>query len=149
MLVLLLKDVNKIGKKDEVKNVSDGFANNFLFPKNLAVRATPEIVKKAEIKQKEEIEKKKIEKELTIKKSKEIEGKRFIIKAKAGEEGQLFEAISIKKIAEKINQNGFEVSEKQIIVKEPIKKIGEFKVLVKLNSDLESEINVVIDKEDK
>lgn len=149
MLVLLLKDVNKIGKKDEVKNVSDGYANNFLFPKNLAKRATPEIVKKAEAQKVIDDEKKKAEKELLTKKAKEIEGKRFIIKVKTGEEGQLFEAISAKKIAEKVTQNGFEVSEKQIIIKEPIKKIGDFKVSVKLTADLESTINVVIDKEDK
>ncbi|MDD4661712.1 MAG: 50S ribosomal protein L9 [Candidatus Pacebacteria bacterium] len=149
MLVLLLKDVNKIGKKDEVKNVSDGYANNFLFPKKLAKRATPEIVKKAEEQKVINDERKKLEKELLAKKAKEIEGKRFIIKAKAGEEGQLFEAISAKKIAEKVNQNGFEISEKQIIINEPIKKIGDFKVLVKLTADLESTIIVVIDKEDK
>ena len=87
--------------------------------------------------------------ESTKKQAKDIEGKRFIIKTNAGDEGQLFEGISAKKIAEKVSENGFEVEEKQIIIEEPIKKIGEFKIKVVFDKGLESFINVVIDKENK
>lgn len=149
MLVLLLQNVNKLGNKNEIKNVSDGYAKNFLFPKKLAIKATPELIKKAE-KQKVLEEKKQEEvQKLLIEQAKKIEGKRFIIKVKVGEEGQLFEAISAIKIAEKMNQNGFNIDQKQIILKEPIKKIGDHKVSVKFGANLQSTVTVVIDKEDK
>ena len=149
MLVILLENINKIGKKNELKNVSPGYAKNFLFPKKLAIVATPELIKKAE--EMKEIEKAALAKkeESTKKQAKDIEGKRFIIKTNAGDEGQLFEGISAKKIAEKVSENGFEIEEKQIIIEEPIKKIGEFKIKVVFDKGLESFINVVIDKENK
>lgn len=147
MLVLLIQNVNKLGNKNQIKDVNDGYAKNFLFPKKLAVKATPDLIKKAEVEKalEEKTENEKIEN--AKKQAKEMEGKRFIIKMNAGEEGQLFESVSSKKIAEKVKQNGFDVEEKQIVIKEPIKKIGEFKVGVKLNTGLESTIIVVIDKE--
>lgn len=149
MLVLLLQNVNKLGLKNEIKNVNDGYAKNFLFPKKLAIKATPELIKKAEIEKALEAKKEKENIELTKKLASNIEGKRFIIKAKAGEEGQLFQAISVEKIVEKINQNGFTIEQKQIFIEEPIKKIGEYKVKIKFETGSESIINVVIDKEDK
>ncbi|MDD4358439.1 MAG: 50S ribosomal protein L9 [Candidatus Pacebacteria bacterium] len=147
MLVLLLQNVSKLGNKNEIKNVNDGYAKNFLFPKKLAIKATPELMKKAEIEKAVEEKAKKEKADNAIKLAKEIEGKRFIIKANAGEEGQLFESISAKKIAEKVVQNGFDISEKQIIIKEPIKKLGDFKVNIKFDQGKEATINVVIDKE--
>lgn len=149
MLVILLQNVNKLGLKNEIKNVNDGYAKNFLFPKKLAIKATPELIKKAEIEKALEAKKEKENIELNKKLASNIEGKRFIIKAKAGEEGQLFQAISVEKIAEKINQNGFTIEQKQIFIEEPIKKIGEYKVKIKFETGSESIINVVIDKEDK
>lgn len=149
MLVILLQNVNKLGLKNEIKNVNDGYAKNFLFPKKLAIKATPELIKKAEIEKALEAKKEKENIELTKKLASNIEGKRFIIKAKAGEEGQLFQAISVEKIVEKINQNGFTIEQKQIFIEEPIKKIGEYKVKIKFETGSESIINVVIDKEDK
>lgn len=149
MLVLLLQNVSKLGLKNEIKNVNDGYAKNFLFPKKLAIKATPELIKKAEVEKALEENKQKRNIELTKKLANDIEGKRFIIKAKAGEEGQLFQAISVEKIAEKINQNGFAIEQKQIFIEEPIKKIGDHKVKIKFGTGLESTINVVIDKEDK
>ncbi len=149
MLVLLLQNVSKLGHKNEIKNVNDGYAKNFLFPRKLAIKATPELVKKAETEKTLEEEKQKQNAELIKKLAQDIEGKRFIIKVKAGEEGQLFEAISAQKIAEKMNQNGFIIDQKQITINEPIKKIGDHKVKVKFEAGLESTVIVVIDKEDK
>jgi len=147
MLILLLENIKNLGKKNEIKNVSDGYANNFLFIKKLAIKATPELIAKAKIAKALEDEKERKEKETIKQESKKINDKRFIIKVKTGNEGQLFEAVSIAKIAEKINQNGFAVDVKQIIIKEPIKKIGEYKVTIKFNSELESTVNIIIDKE--
>lgn len=147
MLVLLIENVKNLGKKNEIKNVSDGYANNFLFVKKLAIKATPELVQKAKAAETLEKERQKKEAENIKEQAKKINDKRFIIKVKAGEEGQLFEAVSAIKIAEKINQNGFSVDAKQIIINEPIKKVGEHKAIVKFNAELESTVNIIIDKE--
>ncbi|MFA7142058.1 MAG: 50S ribosomal protein L9 [Candidatus Paceibacterota bacterium] len=149
MLVILLENIDKLGNKGEVKNVKDGFARNFLFPRNLAVKATPELLKKAEEDKAKQEEKQKQKEKLALELAKKIEGKRFVIKAKAGDEGQLFSAISSSKIADKIKENGFEVDSKQLILKEAIKKIGDYKIEIKFKKDLKSTINVIIDKEGK
>ncbi len=149
MLVILLENIDKLGNKGEVKNVKDGFARNFLFPRNLAVKATPELLKKAEEDKAKQEEKQKQKEKLVLELAKKIEGKRFIIKAKAGDEGQLFSAISSSKIADKIKENGFEVDSKQLILKEAIKKIGDYKIEIEFKKDLKSTINVIIDKEGK
>jgi len=147
MLVLLLENVKNLGKKNEIKNVSDGYASNFLFVKKLAIKATPELIQKVKATQTLENERQKKEAENIKEQAKKINDKRFIIKVKAGDEGQLFEAVSAVKIAEKINQNGFSVDAKQIIISEPIKKVGEHKAIVKFNAELESRVNIIIDKE--
>ncbi|MCK9311805.1 MAG: 50S ribosomal protein L9 [Candidatus Pacebacteria bacterium] len=147
MLVLLLENIKNLGKKNEIKNVSDGYANNFLFVKKLAIKATPELIEKAKATKAIEDEKAKKEIEAIKEEAKKIKDKRFIIKVKTGNEGQLFEAVSATKIAEKINQNGFTIDVKQVIVAEPIKKIGEYKVIIRFNAELESTVNIIIDKE--
>lgn len=147
MKVVLLENVKKLGNKNDIKEVSTGYAKNFLFPQKLAVVATPQLIKQAEINTQREQEQKEKLKAEAQKIAKDIKDKRFVIKMKAGEEGQLFEAVSIKKISEKIKENGFEIDEKQIEIGEPIKKIGEFKVKLNFNKDLASFINVVIQEE--
>jgi large subunit ribosomal protein L9 len=63
---------------------------------------------------------------------------------KVGDEGQLFESINVQKIAEKLKESGFEIKKIQIDLKEPIKEVGEFPVKIKLDHNLEAEINVII-----
>ena len=95
MKVILLSDVDKVGKKFQVKNVSDGYANNFLFPKNLAKAATPEALKWLEIQQ--EITRKKAEDNLkeVEERASGIDGAEVVIPVKIGDEGQLFESTQI------------------------------------------------------
>lgn len=148
MKVVLLENIKKLGNKNEVKEVNAGYAKNFLFPKKLAAIATPQIIKQAELEAKKQIELQK-KQQLEIQKiAKQINDKRFIIKVKAGAEGQLFESISAKKIIEKIKENGYEfIEEKQIIINEPIKKIGEFKVKLNIEKNSNTFINVIVQEE--
>jgi len=147
MKVVLLENVKSLGNKNEIKNVNTGYAKNFLFPKKLAIIATAQLIKQAELNAQKQ-EKLKKEADLNIQKlAKEINNKRFIIKMKAGEEGQLFESVSIKKIADKIKENGFNIEEKQITIEEPIKKIGDFKVKINFDKKLTSFVNIIIQEE--
>lgn len=110
----------------QIKDVSFGYAVNYLIPKNLAVRATPEAIKKLEIENLRE-------KEIKDKKADEVSrlfsqftGKEFIIKAKAGKKGKLHGAITKKDLAKRLN-----IHKEAIILPEPIKKIGMYEVELK------------------
>ena len=147
MKVILLENVDKIGKKFEVKNVSDGYARNFLFPKNLAKPATPEALKWLEMQ--EEINRKKAEENLkeAEKAASSIDGAEVSIFVKVGDEGQLFESINTKKIAEKIKEMGIEVKKNQIELENPIKETGEYPAKIKFDHNLEAEIKIIVGEE--
>jgi len=147
MKVILLQDVEGVGKKYEVKDVKDGYARNFLLPKNLVRPATKSALKWLED-QKEVIEK---EAEEDLKKAQETASKlddlELNIAVKIGDEGQMFESISAQKIAEQLKEAGFEIKKSQIKLSEPIKELGEFPVKIDLEHNLEVEINLIISGE--
>jgi large subunit ribosomal protein L9 len=147
MKVILLKDIENLGKKYEIKEVSDGYARNYLIPKKLAKVANEKNLKWLE-KQKEK-EEKKAEEEL--KKVQEaasaIDGQEITIPVKVGEDGQLFESINIQKIYEKLKEAGFEIKKNQILLESPIKELGEFPVKIKFPHNLEAEIKVIVVEE--
>ena len=144
MKVIFLKDVENIGKKYEIKNVKDGYARNFLIPKELAVPATEDSLEWLKV-QKEIQEK---EAEDSLKKAQEnaskIDGLEVIISVKVGENEQLFESVNAQKISEKLKEMGIDIKKSQIELKEPIKELGEFPTKVKLEHNLEVEIRVII-----
>ncbi len=147
MRVILLQDIEKLGKKYELKEVSDGYAKNFLIPQNLVKPATEEVLKWLETQK--EIEAKKAEEGL--KKIQEIasaiDGQELIIPIKVGEEGQLFESITAQKISEKLKELKFDIKKNQIGLIEPIKELGEFPVKIKLEHNLEAEIKIIVAEE--
>ena len=147
MKVILLKDVEKLGKKFEIKEVKDGYARNFLFPQKLAKLATEEVLKWAEIQK--EVQEKKAEADLEKIQSKasSLEDLEVTILVKVGDDNQLFESITQQKIAEKLKEMKVDIKKNQIELKEPIKELGEFPVKVKFEHNLEAEIRVIISKE--
>lgn len=142
-----MKDIEKLGKKYEIKEVADGFAKNYLIPKGLAKVANEKNLKWLE-KQKEK-EEKKAEEEL--KKVQElassIDGQEIFIPVKVGENGQLFESVTAQKIYEKLKELGFNIKRNQIMLKSPIKELGEFPVVIKFPHNLEAEIKVIVVEE--
>lgn len=146
MRVILLKDVENIGKKYDVREVKDGYARNFLIPQGLAKPATKEVLKWLEVQK--EIQEKKAEEEL--KKAQElastIDDLEVAISVRVGENNQLFETINAQKISEKLKEMGFDIKKNQIELLEPIKEIGEFPVKIKLEHNLEVEIRVIVAK---
>ena len=133
MKVILKENIKSIGKKDEVINVSDGYARNYLFAKNLAVEATPGNLAKLQTQKDSKQFKKSQEKEEAEKIAQRLSKLTIEIKVKAGENGKIFGGISSKEIAEKLKENyQIEVDKKKIDLKEPIKTIGIKKVDIKL-----------------
>ena len=144
MKIILLKDVQDVGKKYEVKEVKNGYARNFLMPNGLAKPATRQALRWLE--NQKEIIQKEIEEDL--KKAQEIastiDGLELSIPVKVGEEGQLFESINSQKIADKLKEMGFEVKKSKIMLEEPIKTLGEFPIKINLEHNLEVEIRVIV-----
>ncbi len=147
MKVILLQDIENIGRKHEVKEVKDGYARNFLLPKKLIKIATREALKWLE--RQKETEEQKIEEELkeVQKKASEIDGLEVVIAVKIGDEGQLFESVNQNKISEKLKELGFKIKKTQIDLKEQIKELGEFSIKIKLEHNLEAEIRLIIIEE--
>ena len=144
MKVILLQDVEGLGKKYEIKDVKNGYARNLLLPEKLVRAATKEALKWL-AGQKEVIEK---EAEEDLKKAQEVasrlDGSELNILVKVGDEGQLFESINCQKIVEKLKEAGFEIKKSQVKLENPIKEIGEFPISISLDHNLEAEIKVMI-----
>ncbi len=145
MKVVLLQDVKGKGKKDQVVNVSDGYANNFLFPRGLAALATEgklkELSRQKALEEHRKAEEKKIAQELAAKMA-DLQVK---IVGKVGEGGKLFGAINNKDIGEELEkQFGYVIDKRKIVLKEPIKTLGEFPVIIKLHQSIQVEIKVEI-----
>jgi large subunit ribosomal protein L9 len=149
MKVILLGDVEKIGKKFEVKEVKDGYAQNFLIPKGLAKPATKEALIWLETQK--GIEEKKAEKSLKgIQEiASSIDDQEVVIQVKVGDQDQIFESIGAQKISDKLKEAGFDIKKDQIELAEPIKELGEFPVKVKFDHNLEAEIRIIVSKEEE
>lgn len=148
MKVILLKDVKNLGKAWDVKEVSDGYARNFLLPNDLAKIATPELIEKAEG-QKLTAAKKAEADLLEVEKMAEtLDGVTVKIKAKANEEGKLFGSITPEIISESLAKEKLNVGKSvDIAITDPIKEVGEHKITVNLPHGLEAEIVVIVEKE--
>lgn len=145
MKIILNEDVKNLGKKGELKEVKEGFARNFLIPKNLAKPATKVAVKKLE----EELKNKEADnaklKEEAKNKAKLLDGQKVTIQAKADKSGKLFGAISEKEIAENIKKYlNQDIETKMINVSEPIKKIGDYKTKVTLHKEIKASIDIKV-----
>ncbi len=146
MKVILLKDVKSQGKKNDIIDVSTGYANNYLIKNKLAVAYT-ETSKKIldkEIKKKQDIEDELVNSLNAIKKS--LDNKVVEFKVKTGKEDKVFGTISSKQISDKLNEMGYKIDKKNIIIDSPISNLGTHKVLIKLHKKVEFSIDVKLVK---
>jgi large subunit ribosomal protein L9 len=135
MQVILLKDIQKIGRKNEVKNVSDGYAMNFLLPNKLAEQATSKKIKNLERERQNQETEEKIHIDLLIKNIRSLNGATVEIEAKANEKGHLFKGIHKEEIvAELKKQDHIDLKPEYIQLEHPIKEIGEFDITAKVGN---------------
>jgi large subunit ribosomal protein L9 len=131
MKVLFLKDVPKVGKKYDIKNVSDGYAQNFLLPKKLAEVASKGAEKRVEKWKLAEAEMRKVDQALLHKSLKTLAETVITLKGKANEQGHLFAAIHKEEISEKLReQAGIEMPAEYLDLDKPVKEIGEHEIPV-------------------
>ena len=133
MKIILLKDVAKVGRRYEIKNVADGYALNALFPKGLAEPATPDIVKKIEAMKEKDLTEKKIQNELLVKNLEIINGLKLEFSEKANEKGHLFAGVTKEMITDEIKKKTkFNIDSESIKIVKPIKETGDHKVTIQI-----------------
>jgi large subunit ribosomal protein L9 len=143
MKVILLKDVKGTGKKGEMKEVSDGYARNFLLAKKLAVVADNTAIKELQEKNKSKEIKAQKEYEAAVELGKKMEELNITIYSKAGEGGRLFGSITSKDIAEQVKkQYNIEVDKRKITLDEPIRVLGSRFVEIKIHQKVVTKIRV-------
>ena len=149
MKVILLADVKNVGKKDQTVEVSDGYANNFLFPRKLAVplsKKSAEVLENQQEERKELAAKMKADAEALAKK---LEGITLIFKVKTGREGKLFGAVSLKQVAEELAKQGIEIDKRKFIDKGPLDELGYHHISVELYKGVIGKVHVEIKGEEK
>ncbi|MBE6746209.1 MAG: 50S ribosomal protein L9 [Ruminococcaceae bacterium] len=144
MKVILKADVKGLGKKGQLVNASDGYARNFLFPKNLAVEANAQAM--SELKNKENAEKFRIATETAEaqKNAGRINGKTLKLTAKAGQNGKLFGSVTSKEVSEKLKAEFDITVDKRKITMEDIKAFGTYEAEVKLYTGISAKIYVMV-----
>jgi len=147
MKVILLKDVAKVGKKYEVKEVANGFATNSLIPRGLAVTANDSALRRIEDMKKNDTVRKEVREDLLLKNIKDLEGVVVEISGKASEKGHLFAGIHKEELIPAVKeQSGLDIDAEHIVLTEPLKEVGEHKVAAKVG-DVETHFTVKISEE--
>lgn len=145
MKVLLLADVKGQGKKDQIVNVSDGYARNFLFPKKLAVVADNKTVAEAKSREDARLHKIEVEKQAARDIAAALEGALVKIGAQSGADGRLYGSVTSSDIADELKkQCGIEIDRRKIQLDSPIKAYGSYTLDVKLYPEISGKINLVV-----
>ncbi len=147
MKVILIQDVENLGKEGDIKEIADGYARNFLLPKNLVKLATKEAL--AELEQQKAASAQKAEEDLKLVQElvAQIDGQEIEIPVKIKEGEKIFGSITPLKIAQALKKFGFDIKKTQIKFEEPIKKMGEYPVIISFDHGLEAEIKLSVTEE--
>ncbi|MBO8433804.1 MAG: 50S ribosomal protein L9 [Tyzzerella sp.] len=145
MKVILLEDVKKVGKKGELVNVSEGYGNNFLLPKKLAVEATKSNMNELELKKKADDKRKKEEYEEALALAEKLNEIEVKVAVKTGDNGKVFGSVTTKEIGEALEkQFGIKVDKKKMVLGDSIKMVGTRTVKVKVHPKVTAEMTVKI-----
>ena len=145
MKVVLLQDVKGQGKKDDVINVSDGYARNFLFPKKLAAEADAKVMNEIKNKESSRLHKIELEKQAAREIAEKLQSVAVKIKIQAGTDGRVYGSVTSKDIAEQLAaQHKIEVDKRKIVLDAPIKSYGTYSIDVKLYTEITGKINVIV-----
>ncbi|HUO27965.1 MAG TPA: 50S ribosomal protein L9 [Bryobacteraceae bacterium] len=148
MEVILREDIDRLGSRGQVVKVADGYARNFLLPKRMAVAATDANRKIVEQERQAHLRREAKQKSEAEDLAKLITGVTVTIAQKAGENDQLFGSVTSKDVADALAQQNYTIDRRKVLLEEPIKQLGEFKVPVRLHKDVTAEVTVLVVKEE-
>ena len=145
MKVVLLQDVKGKGKKDEIVNVSDGYARNYLFPRNLAAEADAKVLNDIKNKEAAKARRIELEKQAARETAEKLQSLLVKITIQSGADGKLYGSVGTKDIAEALAaQHGVEIDKRKIVLDSPIKAYGTYTVDVKLYPEISGKLNVLV-----
>lgn len=144
MKVILIDEIRGLGSRGDVVNVKEGYARNYLIPKNLAREATPGNLKSVEQERKKWALLAQKEKEVAQKAAESVKGTKVVVQKRVGENGQLFGSVTPNEIADALNAKGLEVDKRRIELARPIKSLGTHDVEVRLYRDVSAQIQVEV-----
>lgn len=145
MKVVLLKDVKGQGKKDDIINVSDGYARNFLLPKGLAAEVSGSVLNDIKNREAAKAHRIEVERDAAMQLAEKLSGISVKLTVKSGAGGKLYGSVTAKDIGEALQkQHGIEVDRRKIALDEPIRQYGTYSLNVKLYTDVAGKINLVV-----
>jgi len=144
MKVILLKDVKGQGKKDDVIEVSDGYARNFLIKNNLAVQASATLVNSVTLSKQAAQHRKAVEKAEAAALVAKLKDVVVTLSVKVSENGKMFGALTAQNIADELAKQGFEIDKRQIVLAQPIKSIGDYVVTIKPYAEVSGTLKVKV-----
>ena len=147
MQIILQEDVEKLGNRGDVVTVKPGYARNFLLPHKLAIEATAGNMKALERIRGSLAKKTATELDAAKKQAELLQGVSLKFTRKTGENDQMFGSVTTADIADGLKAQGFEVDKRQIQLKDPVKALGEYPVIVKVFRDITAEIKIEVGKE--
>lgn len=145
MKVILLSDVKSVGKSNEVVEVSDGYARNFLIKKGLAKEVTSANLNEVKLQTGAKAEHERRALVAAQEAKKILDGKVFKVTARGGADGRLYGAVTAQDISESLKKEGFDVDKKKVVISNTIKNVGTFKVRIKLHPKVSADINVEVE----
>jgi len=146
MKIILKENIEKLGDKNEIVDVKDGYARNYLFPKNLALKAT-----KSNVNVIEELDRVKEKKEKSVirtaqKLADKLKNISITVSTEAGEDEKIFGSVTTQQIAELLDEKGFKIDKHQIIIETPIKNLGVFNISIKIHKEITAEVKLWVVK---
>jgi large subunit ribosomal protein L9 len=150
MEVLLLEDIDRLGQAGEIKKVADGYGRNYLFPRGLAVLATPGAIKQAERQRKAEVQREAKALSDAQVLAQILDGRTVTFQARAGEGDRLYGSITNANIGDALSEQiDQEVDKRKIDLEEPLKELGTHAVTIRLAAEAEAKVTVVIEREEE
>jgi len=143
MKVVLLKDVEKLGREGEIKEVAEGYARNFLIPQNFVKPATDQAIQEVELRKEKKTKSDQMELAEVQKIAEQLDGRELFIKVKE-KDGTLFGSVNEKTIAKTFADEGLKIDPKNVKLEEPIKDVGDYDVKLELDHGLEANIKVIL-----
>jgi len=144
MQIILREDIQNLGRPGDVVKVRDGYARNFLLPRNLAVEANPKSIRAFEHQKRLALLRREAKKTEALKIKDRLEALRINLTARAGEEGKLFGSVTNIDIERALREQNIEVERRKIMLAEPIKQLGEYQVPVKIDPEVEAVLKITV-----
>ena len=147
MKIILRQDYDQLGKFGDILEVKDGYARNYLIPKNIAYPAKPNFIKIIEEEKKHKQFKLLKAKRQAEELAKKLENVSITISVSVGEEDKMFGSVTTQDIGKALEEQGIEIDRRKIVLEEPIKELGIYSVPIKLHPEVEAKIKVWVVKE--